>query len=96
MIVLRIEHPVTDFAAWRAAFDRDPIGRARGGVRAYRIQRPLGDDRRVLIDLEFEDRDRAESFREALLALWRTPEAMRAYAGTPAVQVIETIEQATY
>jgi hypothetical protein len=27
MYILRIEHPVSDYDAWKAAFDSDPIGR---------------------------------------------------------------------
>ena len=31
MYILRIEHPVPDYDAWKAAFDSDPIGRERSG-----------------------------------------------------------------
>jgi hypothetical protein len=33
MHVLRIEHPVPDYDAWKEAFDNDPVGREQGGVR---------------------------------------------------------------
>ena len=29
MHILRIEHPVPDYDAWKQAFDSDPIGRER-------------------------------------------------------------------
>lgn len=70
MIVLRIEHPVPDFEAWKRAFDRDPAGRARSGVRRYRVYRSLDDPRVVTVDLEFDGRAEAEAFRRALRALW--------------------------
>jgi hypothetical protein len=41
--ILRIEHPVADFERWRHAFDSDPVGRERGGVRRYRVMRARGD-----------------------------------------------------
>ena len=31
MSILRIEHPVPDYAAWKEAFDADPVGRERSG-----------------------------------------------------------------
>jgi hypothetical protein len=37
MYILRIEHAVPDFAAWKKAFDSGPLGRKRSGVRRYRI-----------------------------------------------------------
>lgn len=70
MILLRIEHPVPDFDAWKHAFDRDPAGRARSGVRRYRVYRSLDDPRIVTVDLEFDDRAAAEAFRLVLRALW--------------------------
>src|SRR5438034_94602 len=40
MHIVQIEHPVTDFAAWKEAFDGDPLGREKSGVRSYRITGP--------------------------------------------------------
>lgn len=95
MTILRIEHPVVDYLAWKGAFDRDPVGRAAGGVRSYRVQRPVDDTRTVVIDLEFDDRPRAEAFRVALETLWRSPEARQAIEGTPTVRVLESVDAAT-
>ena len=39
MHVLRVEHSVPDYDRWKQAFDDDPIGRERAGVRRYRILR---------------------------------------------------------
>ena len=54
MTILRIEHAVSDYGTWKAAFDSDPAGRAQSGVRRYRIMRPVDDPHYVMIDLEFE------------------------------------------
>ncbi len=43
MHVLRVEHGVSDYDAWKRAFDSDPIGREAGGVRAYRVLRAADD-----------------------------------------------------
>ena len=43
MHILRIEHAVPDFESWKAAFDGDPIGRERSGVRRYRVMRASDD-----------------------------------------------------
>ena len=54
MPILQIEHSVREFDAWKAAFDSDPVGRERGGVRRYRIVRPVDDPNYVAVDLEFD------------------------------------------
>jgi hypothetical protein len=66
MPVLQIEHAVRDFDAWKAAFDSDPIGRESGGVRRYRILRPVDDPNYVVVDLEFDTSGEAEAFRASL------------------------------
>ncbi|HZV51596.1 MAG TPA: hypothetical protein VFD49_17740 [Candidatus Dormibacteraeota bacterium] len=70
MTVLRIEHPVSRYEDWKRAFDSDPAGRARGGVRRYRVLRPIDDPNYVLIDLEFDQRHRAEAFLATLQRIW--------------------------
>jgi hypothetical protein len=66
MYILRIEHPVPDYDAWKAAFDSDPIGRERSGVRRYRILRATDDPSYVIIDLEFEGLSEVEAVKAAL------------------------------
>jgi hypothetical protein len=69
--VLRVEHPVPDYERWKeAGFDRDPIGRARGGVRRYRVLRAGERPALVAVELEFDDREAAESFAVALEKMW--------------------------
>jgi hypothetical protein len=35
MYVPHIEHPVPNFNGWKQAFDSDPVGRVKMGVRRY-------------------------------------------------------------
>ncbi len=70
MYILRIEHPVPDFAAWKKAFDSDPLGRRRSGVQRYRVLRPLDDPGFVMVDLEFDTLVLAEETHARLRQLW--------------------------
>jgi hypothetical protein len=70
MPILQIEHAVRDFDVWKQAFDRDPVGRAQGGVLSYRILRGADEPNFVVIDLEFGTLDEAEAFRGRLEQLW--------------------------
>lgn len=92
MYVLRVEHAVADFDAWKSAFDSDPIGRERGGVRGYRIQRPVGDSNYALIDLEFDTAAEAEAFHAALRELWGRVDVIR----DPEARVVEIVETGEY
>jgi hypothetical protein len=90
MHVLRVEHEVPDFDAWKEAFDADPVGRKDGGVRRYRIYRAADDPNYALIDLEFDGEAEAEAFRERLLELWSRVDVMR----NPTARVVEVVETA--
>jgi hypothetical protein len=70
MYILRIEHAVPSFEGWKEAFDSDPVGRQRAGVRRYMILRPTDDDHYVMIDLEFDSEGEAEAMLANLRALW--------------------------
>ncbi len=92
MTTIRIEAPVVDFAAWKAAFDRDPIDRAGAGVRAHRIHRPVDDPGLVLVDLDFDGRAEADAFLAALERVWAGSEAGSVLRGSPRARVVETVE----
>lgn len=92
MVIVRVAHPVTDFATWKAVFDRDPVGRQRGGVRRYRIVRAIDTPGTVGIDLEFDDRPTAERFREGLVQLWATGAAQALGIGRPQASLHEEAE----
>ena len=65
MHILRIEHLASNYEAWKQAFDSDPIGRERGGVRRHCVSRRVDDPSYVMIDLEFDSarRRRASGWR---------------------------------
>ena len=95
MTILRMEHPIHDFASWKAAFDSDPIGRARSGVRRYQIYRPIDDPNYVMIDLEFDDAKAAEEMAAALQQLWQRVTA-EGLIGSQQLRMVEVIESKTY
>ena len=92
MHILRVEHMVADFDAWKTRFDSDPIGRERGGVRRYRIHRAADDPHYVLIDLEFDDADAAEAFQAGLRELWGRVDVIR----DPRARIVEVVESGQY
>jgi hypothetical protein len=95
MPILQIEHPVRDFESWKAAFDSDPIGRQQGGVRGYRIFRPVDDASYVAVELEFDSAIQAEAFLAALRRLWARVEAEGLMA-SPQARIVEAVESFEY
>lgn len=94
MLTIQIEHAITDFETWKTAFDRDPIDRARSGVRAHRIYRPIEDDQRVIIELDVTDREAAELIKTKLANLWQSGAAAPALGdATPEVRLFDNVEQ---
>lgn len=90
MATLHIEHPITDFTVWRAAFDRFADARRQAGVRAERVQRPVDDLAYIVVDLEFETVAGAEGFREFLRSVvWASKESAPALEGTPRTAILE-------
>ena len=94
MPVLRIEHSVPDYDAWKRAFDNDPVGRKRGGVRRHRVSRPVDDPRYVMVDLEFETRQEAEAFGGALRDLWQQVDGQ--VMANPKARLVEIVESQEY
>ena len=94
MTILRIEHGIHNFEMWKKAFDSDPIGRERSGVRCYQVLRAIDDPNYVIIDLEFENAKAAEAALAALREVWRSsPAAASALIGTPQTRIIEVAER---
>ena len=92
--ILRIEHSVPDFDGWKKTFDSDPLGREKSGVRRHRVLRPVDDPKYVMIDLEFDNTNKAEAFRTALRDLWRPLEGQ--LIENPHVQIVEAVETKEY
>jgi len=73
MTVLRIQHAVPNFDAWKRAFDADPMDRPGSGVRRYHVYRTVADPNLVMIDLEFDTLPEANALLERLQRLWAGP-----------------------
>ncbi len=92
MNTLHIEHSVTDFATWSAAFGRFAGIRREAGVRAERIARPVDDPRYVVVDLDFDTVDAAHAFLQFLTTkVWAVPENAPALFGTPQTKILQRV-----
>ena len=94
MPILRIEHPVPDFDGWKRAFDSDPVGRERSGVRRYHILRSLDDPNYVMIDLEFDTKGEAEALLAAMREVWRR--VAGSVMSNPQARIVEVAETKVY
>jgi hypothetical protein len=89
MQTLRIEHPITDFAQWRQAFDAVARARKEAGVRSQRVLRPTDDDHYVLVDLDFDTVEQATAFLGFLRTrIWSSPASSPALAGDPVTRLL--------
>ena len=90
MPTLHIEHAVTDFGTWNAAFERFAEIRQQSGVRQQRVQQPVDDPRYVVIDLDFDTLGEAERFLGFLRAnVWSSGSNAPALAGEPQARILE-------
>jgi hypothetical protein len=71
MYVLNYWHNVPDYGEWKKVFDSDPLGREASGIRRFNIERPVGDEHRVIGHLEFDSLGEAETFAGRLEEVWR-------------------------
>ena len=95
MPILQIEHGLRDYDAWKKSFESDPIGREQGRVRRYRISRPIDDPNYVIVDLEFDSNDDAESFQTKLRELWARVGGDLGMQN-PQARIVEVVEQKDY
>ena len=94
MVILRIEHPVPDYDGWKKAFDSDPVGREKSGVRRYQISRPIDDPNYVMIDLEFDTTSQAEALLAAMRGVWGRVEGT--IMMNPQARIVEAVETREY
>jgi len=95
MTTLRIEHAITDYATWRAAFDRFADARDRAGVRGHVVRRLGDDEQTLLLDLEFDDAAAAQAFARFLEErVWSWPASAPALVGVPRTRVLEVVDGA--
>ncbi len=86
---LHIEHPITDFATWKQAFERLDHVRATAGVVNAEIQQPVNDPLFVVIDLEFATIGEAERFLDFLeKKVWASSNSAPALAGRPRTAIL--------
>jgi len=94
MTVLHIEHPVPNYEAWKQAFDADPVGRERSGVRRYQILRANDDPNYVMIDLEFDTPDEAEALLASMRVIWGRVQGT--LISDPRARIAEPVETTEY
>ena len=96
MATLHIEHPITDFGTWKAAFDRFAEAREKSGVRGHRILRPVDDAHYVVVDLDFQTVGEAERFLDFLRTrVWSSSQNAPALAGAPQTRILEPADVAS-
>jgi hypothetical protein len=90
MFTLSIEHAISDFPTWKQAFDRFADARQNAGVVRHRIRRPVDDPHYLVIELEFDAKERADNFRRFLHnVVWTNREASPALTGEPQTRILE-------
>jgi hypothetical protein len=93
MPTLRIEHAITDLDTWLGAFSRFEEARRNAGVRAQRVSQPVGDDKYICVDLDFDAIEAAEGFKAFLeTRVWSNPETSPALEGTPRTRLLTEVE----
>lgn len=90
MAIVHIEHPVLDYDRWKAAFDSDPVGRQKSGVRRYRVARAADDPSLVMIDLELDTLPEAERMLASLQVMWGRVDGVLIHA--PKGRVFDVVE----
>jgi hypothetical protein len=91
MTTVHIEHPISDFTTWKAAFDRAAPIRAEHRVRGFEIFRPVDDPAYVVIWLELDSVDDANAFIRRVRELWSNREATPALRGAPQVRILDRV-----
>jgi len=92
MNTLHIEHSITDFDVWSAAFGRFADIRRAAGVRGERVLRPTDDPRYVVVDLDFDTPDAAQAFLNFLTTkVWAVQENAPALAGAPQTKILQLV-----
>jgi hypothetical protein len=90
MFTLSIEHAISDFPTWKQAFDRFSEARQAAGVMSHRIRRRVEDAHYLVIELEFDNREAAESFRQLLHnVVWANRDTSPALVGAPQTRILE-------
>ena len=90
MVILHIEHPITDYATWRVAFDALTAVRRQAGVTGERVARPVDDPRYIVVDLDFDAPEQAALFLHFLeTQVWASAARAPALAGRPRTAILQ-------
>jgi hypothetical protein len=90
MFTLSVEHAVSDFPTWKQAFDRFAEAREKAGVQNHRICRRVDDPHYLVIELDFDAQQNADTFRQFLHNIvWANRDAAPALVGTPETRILE-------
>jgi hypothetical protein len=89
MAILHIEHAISDFAVWTAAFGRLAERRRSAGVRHEQVCRPVDDPHYVLVELDFPTVQQAQAFLQFLIeSVWSSSDSSPALSGKPFGRVL--------
>jgi hypothetical protein len=92
MATLHIEHPITDLSTWLTAFNGFADARKNAGVVRQRVQQPIGDERYIVVDLDFDDPEAAFAFKQFLEDMvWQTKELSPGLDGVPTARVQDDV-----
>jgi hypothetical protein len=94
MFTLQIEHRVHDFDTWKKAFDIYNPFREEALVRRYRISRSLDNPNYVMIDLDFERSNEADTFVDAMHQLWGRVDGK--LIDRPLIRIVEALDRKEY
>lgn len=94
MILLHIEHTVSNFDNWKASFDNYAGLRQESGVRRYRISRPVDNPSFAVIDLEFDSVAEAEALLAAVQQVWQWVGGTLIHA--PQWRIAEVVEEMVF
>ncbi len=84
--MLRIEHPVADFAGWKKLFDGDPVGRKKSGERSSQNLR--GDASKLSINIGSRQANRGLAGRDAR----GVGRVQGTVMSDPKVRIVEAVE----
>jgi hypothetical protein len=94
MAILRIEHSVPNYEAWKQAFDSDPVGRKQSGVRRHQVLRSMDDPNYVMIDLECDTKAEADALLAAMRVVWGRVQGT--IMVNPQARIVEAVESMEY
>jgi hypothetical protein len=89
MTSLHINVRITDLEGFKAGYARHADARTQRGVRRDSVRHPLGDDQRLVIDLDFDSAAEAEAFLGFLRTeVWPNQPVL---AATPEATILESV-----